>query len=376
MATATLSDPRLVSGIFSLGCLALRRVVTKPACLGTALLMGVHLAAVSPASGAAGGPLAEVNGEAITSEEVEEALGAPLRNLEEHIYRLKRHKVEELISQRLLAREAASRGISVQALVDAEVVVKTGVVTEQEVETLYRANRDRVKGDEAQIRERIRGYLRNQKLTSRREAFLRSLRSQVGVVVHLQAPPVFRADVAVDGAPFRGPAAAPVAIVEFSDFHCPFCQQVASTLRQLLSRYDDKVKLVHRDFPNENIHPEATKAAEAARCAHEQGKFWEYHDALFANAPKATQEQLGVYARQVGLEVPSFERCLASGRQVPAVQRDVNEGTRLGVTGTPAFFINGRLLSGAQPLESFVRVIEEELVQTGASEPDGHRGAR
>ena len=120
----------------------------------------------------------------------------------------------------------------------------------------------------------------------------------------------------------------------------------------------------------------ANQAAEAARCAHEQGKFWEYHDALLANAPNATQEQLGVYARQVGLEVPSFERCLASGRQAPAVQRDLNEGARLGVTGTPAFFINGRLLSGAQPLESFVRVIEEELVQTGASEPDGHRGAR
>lgn len=308
-------------------------------------------------------PLAEVDGEAITADEVDHALGAQLRRLEAQIYELKRQKLDALIAERLLAREAAKRGLSVQALLDAEVTAKAGLVTEQEVETFYQARKAQLKGDEAQVRERIRAYLQNQKLAARREAYVRSLRSQAGVVVHLQAPPVFKVEVGVEGAPFRGPAAAPVTIVEFSDFQCPFCKQVVPTLAQLLSRYGGRVKLVFRDFPIDSLHPQARKAAEAGRCAGDQGKFWEYHDALFANAPQLSPEQLKTYAQQVGLDVASFERCLGSGTHAAAVQKDIEEGTRLGVTGTPAFFVNGEVLSGAQPLESFVRVIERELAR-------------
>jgi protein-disulfide isomerase len=136
---------------------------------------------------------------------------------------------------------------------------------------------------------------------------------------------------------------------------------VLPTLTQLESQYGDKVKLVFRDYPIDNLHPAARKAHEAARCAHAQGKFWAYHDALFANAPQASPEQLKTSAQEVGLDVPAFEQCVTSGTYQALVQRDVEEGSRVGVTGTPAFFINGRLVSGAQPLESFVRVIEEEL---------------
>ena len=200
-------------------------------------------------TGATGEPLAEVNGEAITTDEVERALGAPLRRLEQQIYDLKRQKLEALISERLLAREAAKRGVSVQALLDAEVTAKAGTVTDEEVETFFQANKARLKGEETAVREKMKTHLQNQKLASRRETFLQSLRSQASVVVHLRAPPVFRAEVSVDGAPFRGPATAPVTIVEFSDFQCPFCKQVVPTLTQVLSRYGEKVKLVYRDFP-------------------------------------------------------------------------------------------------------------------------------
>lgn len=316
---------------------------------------------VAAQTGTLSQPLAEVNGEAITAEEVEGALGAPLRRLERQIYDLRRQKLEALIGERLLAREAANLGISVQALLDAEVTAKAGLVTEQEAEAFYQANRVRLKGEEAKVREQSRAHLQKQKLAARGEAFLQSLRSQARVVVHLHAPPAFRPEITLAGAPFRGPAAAAVTIVEFSDFHCPFCRQVLATLTQLLSRYGEKVKLVYRDFPIDSLHPQARKAAEAARCAHDQGKFWEYHDALFANAPKASPEQLKAYAHQVGLDLPSFDRCVSSGIHAAAVQKDVDEGIRVGVTGTPAFFINGHLLSGAQPLESFVRVIEDEL---------------
>lgn len=307
--------------------------------------------------------LAEVDGEVITAEEVEKVIGAQLWKLEEQIYRLKRQKLEALISERLLAKEAAKRGISVQGLLEAEVTAKVGPISEEEIETFYQANKAWLKGEEATVREQIRAHLRNQKLQARRKTFLESLRSQAKVVVYLQAPPVFRAEVAAEGAPFKGAKTAPVVIVKFEDFHCPFCKQVQATLEQLLARYSEQVKLVHRDFPIDQLHPQARKAHEAARCANDQGKFWAYHDQLYANAPKASPEDLKAYAQEVGLDLPAFEQCLNSRKYQAAVQKDVEEGTRVGVTGTPTFFINGRFLSGAQPLESFVRVIEEELAR-------------
>jgi protein-disulfide isomerase len=155
-----------------------------------------------------------------------------------------------------------------------------------------------------------------------------------------------------------------VTLVEFSDFHCPFCKRVQPTLEQLMVKYPKQVKLVFRDFPLDQLHPQARGAAEAARCAHEQGKFWEYHDLLFTNAPKASPDDLGKYAEQVGLDGKKFDVCLSDGSQQAAVQQDVEEGSRLGITGTPMFFINGRPLSGALPFEQFVQVIEEELARS------------
>ncbi len=328
--------------------------------LAVLLVLLPHVAAQQSAKSE---PLAEVDGETITAEEVEQALGAPLARLQEQIYTMKRQKLEALIAERLLAGEAAQRGITIPALLDAEVTGKVGLVTEQEIEAFYQANKGELKGEEATVREQIRAYLQNQKLTTQREAFLASLRSQAKVAVHLKAPPVFRAQVTAEGAPFKGGAKAPVTIVKFEDFHCPFCNRVQATLAELLGRYGEKVKLVHRDFPIDQLHPGARKAHEAARCANDQGKFWAYHDTLYANAPKASPEELKAYAREVGLDLPAFEQCLGSGTYQAAVQKDVEEGARAGVTGTPAFFINGRLLSGAQPLERFVQVIEDELAR-------------
>lgn len=327
-----------------------------------ALLLALILPAAAETA-ATGDPLAEVDGEAITAGEVENALGAPLRRLEEQIYALKRQALEALIAERLLAREAAERGITVRALLDAEVTAKAGPVSEQEIDAAYQAQEAQLKGNEAGLREQIRNRLLSQRLAAARRAFLESLRARSQVVIHLKAPPVFRVDVNVDGAPVKGPATAPVTLVEFSDFHCPFCKRVQPTLEKLLARYGERVQLVYRDFPIDQLHPQARKAHEAARCAHDQGKFWAYHDRLFANAPKASPEDLRAYAREVGLDMTVFERCLTSGTHQAAVQRDEDEGIRAGVTGTPAFFINGRLLSGAQPLESFVRLIEEELAR-------------
>ena len=119
--------------------------------------------------------------------------------------------------------------------------------------------------------------------------------------------------------------------------------------------------MVHRDCPLQPLHPASWKAHEAGRCAEEQGKFWEYRDLLYKNVPAAGPEQLSNYASQLGMNLPEFNKCLDSGKFKAVVQRDENEGERLGVQGTPAFFINGRLLSGAQPESEFSRMIDEEL---------------
>jgi protein-disulfide isomerase len=335
---------------------------------GLTLLVGLALAgALGIPSVPAGTPatelLAEVNGDAITTAELERALGAKLSTLEEQIYTLKREELERLIAQRLLAQEAAKRGISVTALVDAEVTTKVGLVTEQEIEAFYTANKARMRGDEASLRDNIRAHLQEQKLTVRRQRFVESVRSQSKVVVRLQPPPVVRVAVSIEGAPFRGPAQAPVTLVEFSDFHCPFCKRAQATLAQLLQRFPEKVRLVYRDFPLDSLHPQARRASEAARCAHDQGKFWDYHDVLYASPPQAAPDDLRRYAEKVGLDVPTFERCVAAGTHRDRVQQDIDEGTRLGLNGTPAFFINGRLITGAQPLEAFARILEEELAR-------------
>jgi len=340
--------------------------------LSGSLLAGMVGAAWVDAEVTTTPPVAEVNGEAISAEELDQALGARLRKLEEQVYELKRQQLDALIADRLLAQEAAKRGTSVTALLDAEVTAKVGLVTEQEVEAFYQGNKDRLRGEEAAVRPRIRTYLQQQKLAAQRARLVESLRSQGKIVDRLQASPIVRVEVPVDGAPVRGSADAPVTLVEFSDFHCPFCKRVQPTLTQLLDRYPGKVKLVYRDFPLDSLHPEARRAAEAARCARDRGKFWEYHDLLFAGPVSAKPEELDQYARQAGLDSAGFAACLTGGVHRAAVQRDLDEGARLGINGTPAFFVNGRPLTGAQPLEAFARMIDEEL----AARSDAAKGTR
>jgi DSBA-like thioredoxin domain len=135
------------------------------------------------------------------------------------------------------------------------------------------------------------------------------------------------------------------------------------TVTALLAKFGDRVKHVHRDFPIARLHPEAPRAHVAARCANEQGKFWAYHDKVFAGQARSSAEQLKTYAREVGLDAAAFEQCLGSNKYEAIVQKDIEDGSRLGVTGTPTFFINGRPLVGAQPLAKFVEIIEDELAR-------------
>ena len=304
-------------------------------------------------------PVALVNDEPITIDEVEKPLGAQITKLEEQIYALKRQRLEGIIQTRLLAKEAAKRGLSIPALLDAEVTSKISPVSDQEIDTYYQANKARYPGDN--YRQTIQSQLHNQRRGARQQAFIQSLRAQANIVINLKPPPVYRANVSAQGAPVRGSENAPVTIIEFSDFHCPYCKQVQPTLSRILSEYGDRVRLAYRDFPLDQLHPSARKAAEAARCANDQGKFWEFHDKLYAGGTDASPETLTRFAREIDMDVVAFQQCVAIGKHRSAIDRDIQEASSLGVTGTPGFFINGRLVSGAQAYEGFAQVINEEL---------------
>jgi len=311
---------------------------------------------------AKGDALAEVDGEAITADEIAKSIGAPLSKLEEQIYTLKRRALDAFIAYKLLGKEAAKRGMSPQALLEAE-TRNVEAVTEQEIEGIYRQQKAQLKGDETTAKEQIRRQLQALKIAARERAFVDQLRTQSVVVVNLKPPTPFRVELNIEGAPFKGPATAPVTIVEFQDFHCPFCQRVQPTLLQLAARYGDRIRLVYRDFPIDSLHPQARSAHEAARCANAQGRFWAYHNALYSKSPKATPEDLKAIAKQIDVEMEAFDACLNARTYRTAVQKDIDEGTRVGVTGTPTFFINGRVISGAEPLESFTRIVDEELAR-------------
>jgi protein-disulfide isomerase len=327
----------------------------------TSLLLAVILLSACQKIG--GAKIAEVDDRVILTSDLEKYAGREISLQRENLYKLEKQKLDEYISAFLLTQEAKKRGVSVEAVLDQEVNSKILPVGDDEIEVFYKSNKARIAVDLDKAREQIRGYLHNQKIEAQKALFFKSLRSKAKVVTYLKPPPVFRAEVSVAGEPFRGSEKARVTVVKFEDFLCPFCKQAQPTFNELLSRYNGKVRLVHKDLPLESLHAQARQAAEAARCAHEQGRFWEYHDKLYANSPKAGADDLKSYAKEVDLNVDSFDRCFASGKYKAVVQQNLNEGAQLGLTGTPTFFINGREISGNQPLEAFEAIIDEELAR-------------
>ncbi|MEE2672329.1 MAG: thioredoxin domain-containing protein [Myxococcota bacterium] len=167
-------------------------------------------------------------------------------------------------------------------------------------------------------------------------------------------------DVKVGSAPSRGKASAPVKIVEWSDFQCPFCRRVGPTLDQIEKEYGDKVQIAFKHMPL-SMHAKARPAHAAAEAAAMQGKFWEMHDKIFADQRGMSEEKYLQYAAELGLDTEKFKKDAASDKVEKRIAADSVEGSKLGVTGTPAFFVNGRFLSGAQPFASFKKLVDEEL---------------
>jgi protein-disulfide isomerase len=338
------------------------------------LVVGLVLSAAAAAHGqSAPDKAAEVNGHAILTADVDAKLEKELVKLQEQIFTLRKKQLDTMIDQTLLADEAAKRGISAAALVQAEVTSRVAPVTPEEITKFYDENKAKLKGELKALEEQIKTFLQTQRSQTRQQEFLQALRAAAKIEVLLTPPPILRFEVRTAGAPVRGSVNAPVTIVEFSDFHCPFCKKVQPVLEEVRAKYGDKIKIVYRDFPLDALHPQARAASEAAGCAHEQGKFWEFHDLIFKSGSDASPATLNRFADSIGMDLTAFEACRTSGKYKTPVQASTVEGAKLGITGTPTFFVNGRMLVGAQPLSAFTRVIEEELALSQARQSGENR---
>ena len=327
-----------------------------------ALALGLCLTA-SIGARAADPPPATIGNAPITQEELERAVGSRLMRIRTEEYNTKRAVLDELIAERLLAAEAARRKITADELLQAEVEKKIAEPDPAELETVYAGISDRFPGmTREEALAQMAAGMRRQRITARRTEFVDQLRAAAKVRVNLEPP---RATVSTEG-PSRGKETAPVTIVEFSDFECSFCSRVTATLKQLESKYGDKIRLVYRDYPLAS-HRTAKRAAEVARCAHDQGKFWEVHDLFLAKggAP-ITDADIGRAVTQAALDKTQFDACVASGKYKEVWRASQEEGFRAGVNSTPSFFVNGRLIVGAAAYETFAKVIDEELARAGA----------
>jgi protein-disulfide isomerase len=300
-----------------------------------------------------------MKGRAITTEELDARLVGALARLRQEEYELRRETIDEIVTEELLEREAAARGISREELLDAEVEQKVEAPSAAEIDAFYEANKARIKGQsKQQVLPQIRRVLRQRQTAARRREFTRQLAADAGLRVMLTPP---RLEIPIPAtAPALGPADAPVTIVEFTDYQCPFCMRAQETVDRLLERYQGRLRLVYRDLPLD-MHQRAFDASRAARCAGEQDHFWEYHRSLLTAPGDFSDEDFVGRARELELDLELFESCLASPRHDAAIEASLADARRFGVQATPTFFINGRMLAGAQPFEDFVDVIDEEL---------------
>lgn len=312
-----------------------------------------------------GAAVAKIGSTTITAGELDELVKRDLAQLEqqyqEQRYQLRRQALDAMIRKRVVEDKAKSQNITPEEMVQRDIASKVSEPTDEEVRALY--DRAKAGGQQLppidQVKPEIVRYIKNQKAQGLLAEYYAQLEKDAKVEVLLPAYEPPKVQVAAVG-PSKGPQGAPVTIVEFSDFECPYCVRAEATVKQVLDAYGDKIRLVYRDYPLP-MHARAPKAAEAAHCAGDQQKYWEMHEKLFASGNKIDVSDLKKYAGELKLDQAKFDKCLDSGEKTNVVAEHKKAGEEAGVSGTPAFFVNGRMINGAQPLDAFKKVIDEEL---------------
>jgi protein-disulfide isomerase len=313
--------------------------------------------------------IAEVNGKKITLGEFEGRHADKLFQAQNTYYQAERKVLDEFIGQSLLEQQAQRENVSVEELLNRHVKSTLPPDPPEEALRVYYEGLDVNQPFEA-VRDQIIAHLHQRRFEKAKTAYLQSLRSQANVVISLPPP---KADIALKDTPVRGVANAPVVVVEFADYECPYCQQVNPDLKKLEEEYKGKVAFAYKDTPLPS-HPHAQKAAEAAHCAGVQGKYWEYHDLLFVSKQYEIPD-LKQGARKLNLDSAAFDQCLDSGAQAGAIKAHLAEAEKLGLSGTPSFFINGRFLSGAVDYATLHSVVEQELAAVGQTKETSRAAA-
>jgi len=338
--------------------------------------------------------IARIDGEEIRFSDLEYDLQKrykfELHTLQVKLYKEKRSKLDKLIEEKLLEKEAKKKNMTPDALMT---LINSETAEEKQGgnayrETLYREYIDKIsKGfpgfsemsEDTQLNslkrmldikndfkgplkqevinrmvERSRGF----NLHNKKEDFLKEIRAETDIEITLERPELLRLDVQADDDPYLGAKDAKITLVVFADYQCSFCSKAQSTLKDLLGKRKDTLKLVFRDLPLAS-HKNAKIAAEAAECADEQGKFWEYNDLLFENQHSLGIESLKEFAKNTGLDTKEFNNCLNSGRQTPEVEKDIADAQLAGIMGTPAILINGYYVSGLTSLAYLEEIIDD-----------------
>ncbi len=321
---------------------------------------------LAPSSQAAPTPdrLGSLNGEPITLNALPADVRARVRDIDNELAQRKLHLLwaglEDVVNDRLIIEEAKSRQMTPDQLIHKEIEFKIKEPTDQELQSFYELNQDAIGLPFDKVRDNIRSELLRHQRSEAELALLGKLRDSAKLSYDLPVPDFPRRSVRAGNAPFTGPQQAPITIIEFADFECPYCAQGQELLRQLRRLYPDQVKVVFRHFPLPQ-HQNARPAAEASVCAHEQGLFWQFHDLLFEHTNALDSASLDTYAKQVGLDMDKFTRCRDSDAPKIAVRRDEADGREFGVDGTPSIYVNGIKLIGLLPLPLIRVIIDHEL---------------
>jgi predicted DsbA family dithiol-disulfide isomerase len=318
--------------------------------------------------------VATVNGENITEQQMMQAAVLDLAKLNANrlqpqaAYDRARLEIlwkalNSIIDDKLIEAEAAKDHMTTAQLLQAEVESNVETPSPEEVDQFYEANKADIQGPKAQVLPQLRQYMIDSSRRRYRDMLMNNLRRNFKVTTFLDP---LRTDIATAGYPSRGPAKAPVTIVEFADFQCPFCGGLYPTLQLVEKNYADKVRLVYRQFPIPTSHPFAQKAAEASLCANDQKHFWEFYDSMFSDQAHLDVPSLKDRAQKMALKMDTFNACLESGKYADAIQKDKEDGRKAGVSSTPTLFINGRVLSGNRPYAEIREIIEDELKRSQA----------
>ncbi|HTQ24211.1 MAG TPA: thioredoxin domain-containing protein [Candidatus Binataceae bacterium] len=356
--TATVSTP-----VRPGGCIFVATALTASITAVAVLVLALAVPARATGAADSGPVLAEVGNHKITQPEVDAKIKIKL-------YDARKEALDQMVDDYLLQQAAKKDKLSVADYLKREVTDKAAAsVTDATAKKFYDENKDKIPalksaGSYDKIKDRLIAALRQRDVQRDQEELMARLRKEGNAKILLE-PPRISVNLSESSHPTLGSKDATVKVIEFADFQCPYCKRSEEAVKTIREKYGDRIELVFMDFPL-SFHANAMPAANAARCANAQGKFWPYHDALFADQSKLDPASLKATAKKLGLDSAKFDACFDKNQYSAAIQKDLEEGRRLNVNGTPTFFIDGRELVGAQPADSFTSMIDEELAKNSA----------